>query len=111
MDETNIDKSLLLSTIIKTEMVGSGMGGIGGGMGAGECGGGSGGGELKEVRCSQSLTGSLLDVRVPCLPISVTIIYYFHFSFLPICFSSPASGSKHNIKVGYDFHIDGCAVS
>lgn len=87
VDETNIDKSLLLSTIIKTEMVGSNMGGVGGGVGAGESGGGSGGGELKEVRCSPSLTGSLLDVRVPCLPISVTIIYYFHFfSFLPICF-------------------------
>lgn len=76
MDETNIDKSLLLSTIIKTEVVGSGMGGVGGGGGAGESGGGSGGGELKEVRCSQMLTSSLLDVRVPRLPISVTIFYF-----------------------------------
>lgn len=76
VEETNIDKSLLLSTLIKTEVVGSSMGGIVGGGGAGESGGGVGGGEMKEVRCSQSLTGSLLDVRVPCLPFSFTIIYF-----------------------------------
>ncbi|MPC37447.1 Transcription factor E3 [Portunus trituberculatus] len=61
VEETNIDKSLLLSTLIKTEVVGSNMAGLGGGGVVGESGVGGGGGEMKEVRCSQSLTGSLLD--------------------------------------------------
>lgn len=111
MEETNIDKSLLLSTIIKTELVGGGMGGVVGGGGAVESGGGSGGGELKEVRCSQSLTGSLLDVRLPCLPFSVTIIYYFYFSFLDTCFFSAGLGSKHNIELRHYLFISSHAES
>lgn len=61
VEETNIDQSLLLSTIIKSEVVNN----------TGEQ------NEMKKVRCNYNLPGSLLDVRVQCL----LIFRYFFFSF------------------------------
>lgn len=67
VDETNIDQSLLLSTLIKTEVVNTSNN---------DNGGNGGQSDMKKVRCNYSLTGSLLDVRLLWLPFS------FHFVVL-----------------------------
>ncbi|KAG7164589.1 Transcription factor E3-like 1, partial [Homarus americanus] len=71
VEETNIDQSLLLSTLIKSEVVNN-----------------SGGqNDLKKVRCNYNLTGSLLDVRVPCLllfPSHPTVTMIHGFAFLAL---------------------------
>ncbi|KAK4315925.1 hypothetical protein Pmani_012886 [Petrolisthes manimaculis] len=52
VDETNIDQSLLLSTLIKTEVVNTNNN---------DNSGNGGQSDMKKVRCNYSLTGSLLD--------------------------------------------------
>lgn len=68
VEETNIDQSLLLSTIIKSEVVNN-----------------TGGqNDVKKVRCNYNLHGSLLDVRVLCLLLFLCCTITMNFCSLKV---------------------------